>query len=130
MLQTPSAADSRAAPGRTVTAEEPALPLDLLELELSLDGLVTDEAGFADALRAAADGIGGEFLFDLPASGLSEDCRRIAALRLPEGQADGRRVVFALLEADGASVRVERPDEDTEGLRRFAEAFIDVLERM
>lgn len=125
MLQTPTVPASRAAP-----AEEPALPLDLLELELSLDGLVADEAGFADAVRLAAGGIGGEFLFDLPASGLAENCRRIAALRLADGEAGERRVVFALLEAGGASVRVERPDDGTEGLRRFAEAFIEVLERI
>jgi len=130
MLQSPTATDSHSAPAGAIAADEPALPLDLLELELALDGLATDEAGFADALRAAAGEIDGEFLFDLPASGLFEDCRRIAALRLRDGGEDGARVVFALLEADGASVRVEHPDAATDGLKRFAEAFIDVLERI
>ena len=125
MLQTPTPAESPILP-----ADEAALPLDLLELELSLDGIVTDEEGFADALRVAAEGLGGEFLFDLPASGLAENCRRIAALRMPDAEGDAPRVVFALLEADGPVIRVEHPDEGTDGLRRFAEAFIGVLERI
>jgi hypothetical protein len=112
------------------TAGEPALPLELLELELSLDGFSGEEESFAAAVRTAADQLGGDFLFDLPASGLAEDCLRIAALRVPKGEDGALEVVFALLDAEGAAIRVENPDEKTEGLKRFADAFIDVLERI
>jgi hypothetical protein len=106
------------------------LPLELLELELSLDGFSGDEADFAEAVRTAADQVGGDFLFDLPASGLAEDCLRVAALRVPKGDDGALGVVFALLDAEGSAIRVETPDEKTEGLKRFADAFVDVLERI
>lgn len=112
------------------TTGETALPLELLELELSLDGFSGDEAGFAETVRAAAAGIGGDFLFDLPASGLAEDCKRIAALRVPKGENGELALVFALLDAEGSAIRVESPDEKTEGLQRFADAFVDVLQRI
>lgn len=126
MLPTQTAADTPVAS----SAGEPALPLELLELELSLDGFSGDAESFADAVRNAADQVGGDFLFDLPASGLAEDCLRIAALRLPNSEDGALSVVFALLDAEGAAVRVENPDEQTEGLKRFAEAFVDVLQRI
>lgn len=111
-------------------AGEPALPLELLELELSLDGFSGDEASFAEAVRNAADQLGGDYLFDLPASGLAEDCLRIAALRVPKGEDGVLEIVFALLDAEGAAIRVENPDEKTEDLKRFADAFVDVLQRI
>jgi hypothetical protein len=113
-----------------IPAGEPALPLELLELELSLDGFSGDDAGFTEAVRTAATQVGGDFLFDLPASGLAEDCRRIAALRVPKGEDDALAVVFALLDAEGTSIRVENPDEKTKDLKRFTDAFIDVLQRI
>ncbi len=126
MLPTQTAADTPVA----TTAGEPALPLELLELELSLDGFSGDEAGFAQAVRTAATQLGGDYLFDLPASGLAEDCLRIAALRVPKGEAGALSVVFALLDAEGAAIRVENPDEKTKDLKRFADAFVDVLQRI
>ena len=111
-------------------AGEPALPLELLELELALDGFSGEEAGFAEAVRQSAVRLGGDFLFELPASGLAENCRRIAALRVPKGEDAALQVVFALLDAEGAAIRVENPDERTEDLKRFAEAFVDVLQRI
>lgn len=111
-------------------AGEPALPLELLELELSLDGFSGDEASFAEAVRNAASQLGGDFLFDLPASGLAEDCLRIAALRVPKGEHGALEIVFALLDAEGSAIRVENPDERTQDLKRFADAFVDVLQRI
>ena len=126
MLPTQTSADTPVA----TTAGEPALPLELLELELSLDGFSGDVADFAGAVRQAATQLGGDFLFDLPASGLAEDCLRIAALRVPKGEKGALEVVFALLDAEGSTIRVENPDEKTAGLKRFAEAFVGVLERI
>ena len=55
---------------------------------------------------------------------------RIAALRVPKGEEGALGVVFALLDAEASTIRVENPDEKTEDLKRFAEAFIDVLQRI
>lgn len=126
MLPTQTAADTPVA----TTAGEPALPLELLELELSLDGFSGEVENFAEAVRQAATQLGGDFLFDLPASGLAEDCLRIAALRVPKGEDNALEVVFALLDAEGSTIRVENPDETTQDLKRFAEAFVGVLERI
>lgn len=126
MLPTPTAADTT----NTAKSGEAALPLELLELELSLDGFSGDADAFAAAVREAAGQLDGDFLFELPASGLAEDCQRIAALRVPTGEDGALEVVFALLDADASAIRVENPDEKTADLKRFADAFVDVLQRI
>jgi len=55
---------------------------------------------------------------------------RIAALRVPKGEDGALEIVFALLDAEGAAIRVENPDETTADLKRFAHAFVDVLQRI
>ncbi|WP_434712306.1 hypothetical protein NMA58_03220 [Rhizobium sp. YTUHZ045] len=107
---------------------EPSLPMELVELELSLEGYAGGDAGFCEAVRQAAGRSGGELLFDLPAAGLIEDCRRIAVLRIPDGE--NMRVVLALLDHNGTEIRMQAPDEETSHLVRFADAFIEVLERI
>lgn len=115
-------------PGAMADNAEPQLPFELLELELSLEGFQGGEEGFREAVRDAAAAADGEFLFDLPAAGLVPDCRRIAVLRIPDE--DGNRIVLAMLDAAGTEIRVQEPDEDTEHLVRFADAFVDVLQLM
>lgn len=105
------------------------LPLELLELELSLDGFSGGEVGFCEAVRIAAKAVGGEFLFDLPAAGLIADCRRLAVLWIPDGGED-IRIIFAALDADDAEIRLLQPDEETEHLLRFTDAFVDLLQRL
>lgn len=107
---------------------EPSLPMELVELELSLEGYAGGDAGFCEAVRQAAGRSGGELLFDLPAAGLIEDCRRIAVLRIPDGE--NMRVVLALLDHNGTEIRMQAPDEETAHLVRFADAFIELLERI
>ncbi len=109
-------------------AGDPILPLELLELELSLEGFSGGEPGFCEAVRSAASAVNGDFLFDLPATGLIPDCRRLAVIRIPEG--DTMRTLFAALDEDGAEIRLLQPDEETEHLVRFADAFIDLLQRL
>ncbi|MBX4932193.1 hypothetical protein [Rhizobium bangladeshense] len=107
---------------------EPTLPMELVELELSLEGYAGGDVGFCEAVRQAAGRSGGELLFDLPAAGLIGDCRRIAVLRIPDGE--NMRVVLALLDQNGTEIRMQAPDEDTAHLVRFADAFVEVLERI
>ncbi|AYG65468.1 MULTISPECIES: hypothetical protein [unclassified Rhizobium] len=110
-------------------AADPILPLELLELELSLEGFSGGEPGFCEAVRNAASAIRGDFLFDLPAAGLISDCRRLAVIRIPEGDAT-TRTLFAALDEDGAEIRLLQPDDETEHLLRFADAFVDLLRRL
>ncbi|MGO4440208.1 hypothetical protein [Rhizobium sp. RAF56] len=105
------------------------LPVELLELELSLEGFEGGEEAFCDAVRKTATAADGEFLFDLPAAGLVADCRRIGVIRVPDGAGD-MRVMLACLNGDGAEIHLQEPDEETEHLVRFADAFVDVLKRM
>lgn len=107
-----------------------AIPMALLELELSLDRFSGEEDDFAGFIRTVAKDVGGEFLFALPASGLVEDCLTIAALRLGENQDKTPTILFVCLDPDGTTVRVEQPSERTAGLKSFAEAFVGVLERI
>ncbi len=106
------------------------LTMELLELELSLDGFTTGPEGFAAHVRAAAAAIDGALLFELPASGLVADCDRIAVLRIPKDGSAVMATIFACLEAGGNTIRLEEPDETTADLKNFAEAFVDVLQRI
>ena len=117
-------------PAFALAGSDPAdalLPMELLELELSLESYNGD-ADFCDAVRLAATQSGGEFLFDLPADGLLDDCKRIAVLRIPSEEAE-MRIVLAVLDHNGSDIRVEAPAPETAHVVRFAEAFITVLER-
>ena len=104
--------------------------MEMLELELSLEGTAPVGDSFAARVRAAAQDLNGAMLFDLPASGLVENCQRIAALRIPHEGGTGAETVFACLEADGTSIRIEKPDEKTADLASFAQSFVDVFQRM
>lgn len=118
-------ADSESPAGQSPAG---AMPLDLVELELALD--LTDIAvkGFSHAVRDAADVVNGEFLFDLPASGLVDDAQRIAVICL--SRRDGGRYGLVLLGDDGQQARTMEPDDRTADLVRFAKAFVDVLEKL
>lgn len=119
-------------PGAAIAAADtgdPILPLELLELELSLEGFSGDERAFCEAVRNAALAVRGDFLFDLPATGLISDCRRLAVIRIPEANA-AMRTLFAALDEDSAEIRLLQPDQDTEHLLRFADAFVNLLQRL
>jgi hypothetical protein len=119
-----------ALPAPLHAADGAAIPMALLELELSLDRFSGNKDDFASFIRTVADDIGGEFLFALPASGLIEDCLTIAALRHGETEDKAPMILVVCLGQDGSTIRVEQPSERTAGLRSFAEAFVGVLERI
>ena len=120
-------ATSPALPIKKPAAAE--LSLDLLELELALNDFNETEMDFVRSVGDVVRKAGGDFLFELPASGLAGNCKRIAAVRIPEPGSGGLQVVFALLDESGTGIRVEGAGEKTQDLKRFAEAFVDVLER-
>jgi hypothetical protein len=127
MIASELAVDTQAPAFTGTDGKDPLLPVELLELELSLDSYDGD-ADFCDAVREAAARAGGEFLFDLPAEGLMADCKRIAVLRVPSAASD-MRIVLAVLDQNGTDIRMETPAPGTAHLVRFADAFIKVLER-
>ncbi|WP_337266332.1 hypothetical protein [Oryzifoliimicrobium ureilyticus] len=110
-------------------ADDTFLPLELLELELSLDSYAGETQNFAEVVRQAAQKTGGEMLFDLPARGLLEDCQRVAVLRIPAPKND-KRVVLAMLDESGYHIRIQMPDAKSQQLVRLANAFVDVFEKI
>jgi hypothetical protein len=122
------------APTRTSQPREAAndsgFTMELLELELSVDGFAEGREGFTAYVTGAALSLGGSFLFELPASGLIADCERIAALRIPREDPADAMTIFACLETGGTTIRMESPCEETADLKNFADAFVDVLRRI
>lgn len=110
------------------TPHQPPMSLEMMELELALDLDAVAERGFSSTVRAAATAIGGEFLFDLPASGLVDDAQRIAVICLSRD--DGGRFGLVLLDGDGSRARTVEPDQATADLVQFARAFVAVLEKL
>lgn len=126
---TPNSSRRSGDAARTLPQQDPVpLALDLVELDLALDLSDIADRGFCDAVRDAAKKIGGEFLFDLPASGLVEDAQRIAIVCLSRD--NGGRFGLVLLSVAGDRVRTVEADEATKGLVQFARAFVAVLEKL
>lgn len=123
--QTPSAGQGAIA---TKAGTVDPLSLEMVELELALDLGDIRTFGFASAVRQAIESLGGEFLFDLPASGLSDTDQRIAVVRVTQGGKD--QLLMVMLHEDGEQLKVGLPDDRTAGLADFARAFIDVLEKL
>ena len=113
---------------RLADAVSPPMALELVELDLALDLNNIAEHGFCEAVREAAKTVNGEFLFDLPASGLVDDAQRIAVVCLTRD--NGGRFGLVLLSADGDRATTVEPDETTGGLVQFAKAFVAVLEKL
>ncbi|MCA1444306.1 hypothetical protein I6F07_29785 [Ensifer sp. IC4062] len=120
---------TKVAPTLLPQTSDAAIPMALLELELSLDGFSGSKDEFAAFVRTVAADIGGELLFTLPASGLIEDCLTIAAIRYSD-VGNAPTILFVCLGGDGNAIRVEQPGEQTADLKSFAEAFVGVLERI
>jgi len=111
-----------------VTPDNPQ-SLEAFGLELAIDTAMLDRDGFVSAVRQAAESSGNEFLFDLPASGLTKDCLQIAVLRHIRTGADDMFLIVKL-DCDGETITVAEPDEAMEGLAEFAHAFVNLLSRL
>lgn len=103
-------------------------PFEALEFELALDLQDPARRGFESAVQEAADVVGGDLLFDIPADKSIEDASRIAAVRIPDAERD--RIFFAVLDAAGTSIRMASRKEIGERFYGFARAFVGVLERI
>ncbi len=92
-----------------------------------LAAVSTSEERFADDVRKLAHALGGEYLFDLPASGLAESCQRIAAIQLPLKGSKQPQTEFILLDKDGENLRLRTDSDRLKDLEKFADTFVDVL---
>lgn len=105
-------------------------PVEFIEFGLGLEMLLETHPVFADAIKAALLPLDGEFLFELPLGEKPDGKGRIAAVRLAYAGSEDPRLAFAVLSDDGLETSICMPDEQPEHLRSFAEAFVDVIERL
>ncbi|WP_167591682.1 hypothetical protein [Jiella endophytica] len=104
--------------------------VEAVEFELALGASDIGETSFEDCVRRAADMIGGEFLFAMPADGSFEDASEIAAIHMGEAGEGHGRVFFAVLNAEGDAIRVADREEIGDRFHGFARAFVGVLSRI
>lgn len=109
---------------------ESSTPVEFIELGLGLEMLLETHPVFADAVKASLMPLDGEFLFELPHGDKPEGKGRVAAIRLAYAGSDEQRLAFVVLADDGIETSVETADGQPEHLTSFAEAFVDVLERL
>ena len=111
------------------TAGEPGLDaFEAVEFELALDMQDPTELSFETCVANAAEVVGGEILFDMPADGSIEDATRMAAVRIHHPTRD--RILFVVLDEAGSTLRVASSEEVGERFHGFARAFVSVLERI
>ncbi|MBP0616393.1 hypothetical protein [Jiella mangrovi] len=104
--------------------------VEAVEFEIALGTSDLGETSFEDCVRQAAEMIGGELLFAMPADGSIEDAREIAAIRIGDANEGGGRVLFAVLNGEGDAVRVADREEVGDRFHGFARAFVGVLSRI
>ena len=130
MQTTPENQESIAAAAKSRPAGGGSTPVEFIELGLGLEMLLETHPVFADAVKASLMPLDGEFLFELPHGDKPDGKGRVAAIRLAYAGADEQRLAFVILADDGIETSVEAADGQPEHLTSFAEAFVDVLERL
>jgi len=91
---------------RTGQTADDMMTLEAVELEFALGAIDVLIEGFDSALAKAAERVGGEVLFNMPALDTSE-AQRIGAIAIA-GQPEDQ-VIFVTLRNDGTTLSVEPP---------------------
>jgi hypothetical protein len=99
-------------------------PLETVELELALHNQNVVSLGFEESIRTALAGLGGEILFEMRVE--NEDCQRIAAVRV--GQGENRQFALVILPPGGGLMRVEPVSESTNPLARITESYAGLMD--
>ncbi len=120
-------ADTKA---KSILQKGDSMPVEFIELGLSLELLLDTHPMFVDAVKAAILPLDGEFLFELPYGARTDSKGRVAAVRLAYAGNDQPRVAFIFLSDDAMDTRIEPADGQVEHLRNFAESFVNVLEKI
>lgn len=98
--------------------------LEAVELELALHNQNLVSMGFEDSIRAALEKTGGEILFQMRIE--NEDCQRIAAVRIGEGEE--REFALVIMPPDGGMMRVEPLAHSTNPLARITESYAGLMD--
>lgn len=96
--------------------------LENVELLMALEAQNLVGAGFDTSVRRAAESIGAEFLFNIPAPS-STPFQRAALLRLAEGD---NEIILVSLSEDGVTMDAQTERPDTAHLFRLGEAWLAV----
>jgi hypothetical protein len=109
--------------GQILVAHNDAGSLEKVELQMALEAQDLVGTGFEASIRRAADAIGAEFLFNLPAPS-SMPFQRAALVSLPDEHAE---LVLVTLSDDGATMNAQLEGPDTAHLFRLGEAWLAVV---
>ena len=96
--------------------------LETVELSMALEAQNLVGSGFDNAVRHAAEAIGAEVLFNIPAPS-SLPFQRAALVRLP----DDAELVLVALNEQGSAMDAYRESPDTAHLFRLGEAWMAVV---
>lgn len=99
--------------------------LENVELLMALEAQNLVGSGFDHSVRRAAEAIGAEFLFNIPAPS-SLPFQRAALVRLPEGN---NQIVLVTLSPDGITMEAQSETADTAHLFRLGEAWLAVVDQ-
>ena len=130
MQTTPENQDLVPSANPVTPADGQSTPVEFIELGLGLEMLLETHPVFSDAVKAALMPLDGEFLFELPHGDKPDGKGRVAAIRLAYAGAEEQRLAFVILAEDGIETSVEAAEGQPEHLTNFAEAFVDVLQRL
>ncbi len=101
----------------------PGSDLENVELLMALEAQNLVGSGFDNSVRRAAQSIGAEFLFNIPAPS-SLPFQRAALVRLPEGNG---QIVLVTLSTDGITMDAQEERPETAHLFRLGEAWLAVV---
>ncbi len=105
----------------------PALPLEIVELELALRHQDFLQTGFEGAVLLALKRIGGTMLFRMRMNGMA-GCDWIAAVALEGGGEE--RIALVAQPAEGGPLRVEDAATSDLPVARIAEAYAEIMGRL
>lgn len=97
--------------------------LETVELSMALEAQNLVGSGFENAVRHAAEAIGAELLFNIPAPS-SLPFQRAALVRLPDDECE---LVLVTLNAEGSTMHAHRETPETAHLFRLGEAWMAVV---
>lgn len=109
------------------TTAEDAMTLEAVELEFALGAIDVLIEGFDSALAKAAERVGGEVLFNMPALDTSE-AQRIGAIAIA-GQPEDQ-VIFVTLRNDGTTLSVEPPTDENAVFESLGRNYAAVMKSL
>ena len=99
--------------------------LETVELELALQHEDLIKLTFEDSLKTALDRLGGRLLFDMRLDNAIDDCQRVAAVTLGDG--DDKQFALVIMPEGGGSIRVEAAEASGNPLAAIAQSYEGVM---